>query len=85
MKQKPDNVIEYNKQLDELAKEAMKCILNGAYYHPVTLAQLGEIAAQNKVSMVLEIAERSYTMATIMMKHRRKFLMKDEGNSTDTK
>lgn len=82
MKYQAENSTEYNKQLDELAKEAMKCILNGAYSHPVILAQLGDIADQNKVSMIQEISDRSYSMAAVMMKHRNKFLMI---NKTDSK
>lgn len=76
MKPKTNNPEEYNKQLDELAKEAMKCILRGAYSNPIILGQLGQVAIDNKLSIDEEVAERSYLIASVMLKRRTPFLMK---------
>lgn len=76
---------EYNKQLDIIALESLKCILAGVYSNPIILAQLGEMADINKVSVAQEIAERSYVMAQTMLKWRNKFTAKDEGSNNDNK
>ncbi len=85
MKSKNINIEEYNKQLDILAQEAMKCTLTAAYSHPTILTILNDAAIANNLTIAQEIADRSYVMATTMLKYRHKFLMKNEGSNTSTK
>lgn len=83
MKEKPINpqiVVdlkrEYNDKLDILASTAMGNILHGVYSNPGVLAELGKCAEDNKQSLAMEVAERSYVMATVMLKTRKEYLIK---------
>lgn len=69
----------YNDQLDEIALQAMYCILRGTYSHPVILQQMDEIALKNNRSITQEISHRSYGMAAIMLQTRKEYLkIKDD-------
>lgn len=76
MKPKPD----LYDQLDDIAKEAMICLLNGTYSHPAILIQMDEVAVKNKRSLSQEIAHRSYEMAAIMLQTRKQYIGKNGNN-----
>lgn len=72
----PDQKQEYNDKLDALASTAMSNILHGVYSHPGVLIEINKMAESNRQSLAMEIAERSYVMATVMLKKRKEYLMK---------
>ncbi len=67
-----------NDFVDDLAKEAMKAILQGLYSHPNMLGMMADIAAENKKSVNQEVAERSYLMAIAMVKRKHEVLKKEQ-------
>ena len=76
---------EYNKKLDELALEAMKCILGGADRSPIVLSMLFDAGQARQISATAEVTERSYEMAAMMLKYRKQYLMTDDGTSNNHK
>lgn len=59
-------------RLDELAQEAMKSILIGLHSNPIMFEIMDSLAKEQKHSINQEIAERSYLIATAMLKCREK-------------
>lgn len=65
-------------KIDIIALDVMKCIIQGIYANPNSLAMLGTIASENNQSLNQEIVERSYTLAHTMLKSKLKYI-NDEG------
>lgn len=85
MKAKQLTTDEYNEKLDELALEAMKSILAGAYRNPLVLSMIFDAGQARQIPATQEVAERSYEMAAMMLKLRGKYLMTDDGTSNNYK
>lgn len=70
----------YDQQLDEIALEAMKCILSGTYSHPGILLEMEKIATDRGRSTIQEVAVRAYGMAAVMLQTRKEYI---SGNGKD--
>ena len=66
--------------LDELAVEAMKAIIGSVYLSPQMMAAMADVARDNKNSLALEIAERSYLMAGAMLEKKNKMNAEPKSN-----
>ena len=54
--------------IDDIALEAMKCILGNVYQSPQMLTMMVDVGAANNQSAAEEIAERAYLQAEAMLK-----------------
>lgn len=68
-------VNQYNDKIDSFALQAMDSILKGIYSNPLMLVELDKIAKEGNKSLADEVAERSYIIAAVVMRVRKKYII----------